>query len=479
LAIRSYNDVDRVDELLRMALPDIGDHELFLPVAHFNLSWVALCRLEPSAAVDLARTAIELAERASDRTPLRLALLALAQAEGLLGRDPWSAITRAAALAGNMRPGETVQPARIRGDQLLWEGRVAEARRSYREADRFLAESGLELMRHDTLFALSEVECAAGEWAAAARYADEGFDIVSEAGLDEMRDQMRYARAHVASLVGRVEDARRDATEGASLAAAQGNHWTEIQNRSVLGFIALSEGDPEGVVRALEPADRLMTRSGVVEPGAFPFIPDLAEALISLGKLDRAKLMVDRLQDQGATLDRPLALATAARCRGLIAAALGDPTGALLEFERAQAEHERVAVPFEAARTLLVQGETFRRMKRKREARDALGDARNRFEALGARVWEERADEALARIGGRPASPTELSETERRVADFVALGLSNKEAADRLFMSVKTVESNLRRIYRKLGIRSRAELARRHASSVPEREAPSAAEHQS
>ena len=199
----------------------------------------------------------------------------------------------------------------------------------------------------------------------------------------------------------------------------------------------------------------------------------------ALGELDRAKQLTDPLHEQGTTLDRPLALATAARCRGLIAAALGDPPGALLELERALTEHERVAIPFEFARTLLVHGETLRRMKRKREARASLEGARSRFDALGARLWEARAGEALARIGGRAASPTELSETERHVADVVALGISNKEAADRLFMSVKTVESNLRRVYRKLGIRSRAELARRHASSVPEPEAPSDADHQS
>ncbi len=478
LAVRSYNDVDRVDELLRTALPDVGDHEIFLPVAHANLAWVALCRLEPSAAAGHARTAVGLAERGSDPTPLRLALGALARAEALLGRDPWPTISRAAALAGDLAPGETVQPARIRGDQMLWEGKVAEARRSIRDADLHLVETGLELMRHDTLSALSEVECAAGEWAAAASYADEGYDIIVHAGLEEIRDQMLYSRAHVAALMGRIDEARRDATEGASLAAAQGNLGIELANRSVLGFIALSVGDLEDVVRALDPADRLLESNGVREPGAFPFVPDLAEALIALGRLDRAKQIVDRLQEQGTDLDRPLALATAARCRALIAAALGDPPGALLELERALAEHERVAIPFESARTLLVYGETLRRMKSKREARESLEGARSRFEALGARLWEARADEALARIGGRSASRTELSETERRVADVVALGLSNKEAAERLFMSVKTVESNLRRIYRKLGIRSRAELARRHASSVAERQGSSEADDQ-
>ena len=135
LATRSYNDADRVDELVRTALPDVGDHPILLPVAHANLAWVAICRLEPSRAADHARTAAELAERGSDPTPLRVALTALAQAEALLGMDPWPTIDRAVAIAADLAPGETTQPERIRGHHMLWEGRIAEAQRSIKEAD--------------------------------------------------------------------------------------------------------------------------------------------------------------------------------------------------------------------------------------------------------------------------------------------------------------------------------------------------------
>jgi len=322
-------------------------------------------------------------------------------------------------------------------------------------------------MRHDTLPLLSEVECAAGDWAAAARHADEGYEIVADAGIDELRDQMLCARARVAALMGRRNEAVRDATEGLTLATSRGNRWTEVEHRSVLGFVALSGDDPIEAVRVLEPAEELLAHSGIAEPGAFPFVPDFAEALVATGRLERANEIVDRLQDQGSALDRPLALATAARCRALIAAGLGDLQGALPELEAALAMHQRIPIPFESARTRLIHGETLRRLKKKREARDALVSARSQFEELGAALWTARADVALARIGGRIASPTQLSETEQRVADVVALGLSNKEIAERLFMSVNTVESNLRRIYRKLGIRSRLQLATRHRPSAP------------
>jgi DNA-binding CsgD family transcriptional regulator len=467
LAIRSFNDVDRVHDLLRSAIEDVGDHPFFLSIIRMNLAWVALCRLEPANAADHARAAIDFAERVSDPHALRLALGVFGEAQALLGLDAEPTLLRAAAIGVNLTPGESVQPARLRGQQMLWAGRIAEARRSLREADLRFVDAGLELMRHDTLPILSEVECAAGDWATAARYADEGFDIVVHSGLDEIRDQMLYARAHAAALRGHLDDGRRDATEGLSLAAAGGNRWMEVANRSVLGFIALSEGDPVEAVRLLEPAEQLLAGKGIAEPGAFPFIADLAEALVAVGRLERAKRLVDQLHEQGVALDRALALATAARCRALIAAGLGDPPGALLALERALIEHERVAMPFEFARTLLIHGETLRRMKRKRESRDSLERARKQFEVLGASPWKARAEEALGRIGGRSASPTELSETERRVADVVARGFTNKEAAERLFMSVKTVESNLRRVYQKLGIRSRTELARRHRPSLP------------
>jgi DNA-binding NarL/FixJ family response regulator len=84
------------------------------------------------------------------------------------------------------------------------------------------------------------------------------------------------------------------------------------------------------------------------------------------------------------------------------------------------------------------------------------------FDALGASVWCTRAQTELARIGGRRATTT-LTATEQRVADLVALGRSNKEVANALFVTVKTVEATLSRIYTKLGIRSRAALVRRFA----------------
>jgi DNA-binding NarL/FixJ family response regulator len=122
---------------------------------------------------------------------------------------------------------------------------------------------------------------------------------------------------------------------------------------------------------------------------------------------------------------------------------------------------------FERARTLLACGQIARRAKRRAEARSALTVALELFDSLGAPLWAERATAELARIPGRARGSGELSETEQRVAELVATGLSNKEVAASLFDTVRTVEANLSKVYAKLGIRSRGELASRLNAAAP------------
>jgi len=200
---------------------------------------------------------------------------------------------------------------------------------------------------------------------------------------------------------------------------------------------------------------------GVEEPGMlFAFAIEI-EAAITLGRLQQAETLLDWIWQRAVRLDREWALACAARCRGLLAAARGDEEAAAAAFERALAEHERVQYRrFDLARTLLAQGETLRRSKKRRAAREALGSARDLFDELGARLWSAKAARELARVPGRSRAEG-LTETERRMAALVATGKSNKEVASELFVTVHTVESNLTRIYEKLGVRSRTELAHR------------------
>jgi DNA-binding NarL/FixJ family response regulator len=133
----------------------------------------------------------------------------------------------------------------------------------------------------------------------------------------------------------------------------------------------------------------------------------------------------------------------------------------LAAADAALSHHARLPQPFELARTQLIRGSLLRRLKAKREARAALNESLLIFDRLGARLWSERARAELGRIGGRAPSAEGLAPTEAAVARFAADGYGNQEIADALFVSVKTVEGHLTRIYDKLGVRSRGELARR------------------
>jgi tetratricopeptide (TPR) repeat protein len=154
-----------------------------------------------------------------------------------------------------------------------------------------------------------------------------------------------------------------------------GDETFRVLNEHVLGFLELSVGDPARAHVRLGPLVGALRAMGVGEPTAFPVLPGEIEALISLGELDQAEPLIEELHARGRALGRAWALATAARCRGLLAAARGDPQGALAHFQRALQEHQRVPRPFEVAHTLRAQGMVLRRDKHKAAAKAALEQA--------------------------------------------------------------------------------------------------------
>jgi DNA-binding CsgD family transcriptional regulator len=189
-------------------------------------------------------------------------------------------------------------------------------------------------------------------------------------------------------------------------------------------------------------------------------MPDAVEALTGVGRLEDAEEVLVAWEEAGERLDRLRVRATAARCRALLAAAGADLDSALGHAEAALELHRNLPVPLERARTLIVLGQVQRRLKQRAAARASLEEALAILNGIGARLWAERARSELARISGR-APVGGLTPTESRVADLVADGLSNKQVAAELFVSVRTVEANLTRVYAKLGIHSRTELASR------------------
>jgi DNA-binding CsgD family transcriptional regulator len=189
------------------------------------------------------------------------------------------------------------------------------------------------------------------------------------------------------------------------------------------------------------------------------WLSDHVEALLELGRVDEAVRLLDEWEADARRLERDWMLAHATRCRGLVAAARGAVDEAASLLEQAINQHERVGDRFGRARALLALGVVRRRERQKRAARDAMDAALAEFEELGAATWIEKARAELGRIGGRTRTEG-LTPAEQRVAALVAEGRTNREVAAALFVGESTVETHLSHVYAKLGLRSRAELAR-------------------
>jgi ATP/maltotriose-dependent transcriptional regulator MalT len=228
-----------------------------------------------------------------------------------------------------------------------------------------------------------------------------------------------------------------------------------------LATIALLRGDVERAITLLDGVLEQARAWHLNEP-AIRGRPegDLGQALVTVGRLEQAEAVAAELAEIGARLDRPTLTGISLRVRGLIAAARGELDEAAELLIRATEAHAASPMPIERGRSLLALGQVQRRRKAKTEARQALQDALDCFTAHGHQPFARLAEAELER-GRRAGSDSVLTASEQRVADLVAQGLTNREVAARLSMSVRTVESHVASAFRKLGVRSRTELAHR------------------
>jgi DNA-binding CsgD family transcriptional regulator len=287
-------------------------------------------------------------------------------------------------------------------------------------------------------------------------------------GIDGQACADLWLLADVEAHLGLVEEARQHAEMGIRAAHDQQMpgfaHWCE----GVLGFVDVSTGDHERAAERLWAFHRWCEEVGIRAPGHLRPLADGVEALLAVGRRAQASQLADHLDEQGRRSGNPWGRAAGLRCRGVVREAAGDRDTAIVDLRRAVALHEPLGQPFELARTLLALGGALRRARQKAAAREALERAHALLDALPAPLWRDRASDELSRIGGPAGSRWELSPTELRVAELVASGRTNREVAAALVVSPKTVEWNLSKVYRKLGVRSRSELA----SSWPSGGAP-------
>ena len=229
----------------------------------------------------------------------------------------------------------------------------------------------------------------------------------------------------------------------------------EPEVREQLGLLELSRRNPAGADEVMRQTigEELRSRSS---PKRW-VSPTRAEALIALGKIDEARELLDEVDR-----DPPIRWAPdAGPARALLHAAEGDMESATDVIEAALARHLARGGLWNRARTLMIAGEIHRRARRRAKAREALLEAAAIFDRIGARLWARRAREHVEGLGGSGRDDARgLTPTQNQVAELVKDGLTNRQIAGRLFMSIHTVEAHVSAIYRKLGIASRRELPR-------------------
>ncbi len=467
--VRSYDDDIRAAvELLEAAVAEAVDEPLVQARAHEILSGI-LFRLRERLAESVAhaKAALEIARAHEDTGIVAAALGSLVLAEAALGSEDARATLAAAEAVGasgrgtRAMGGAEFQVAVVR----MWWEQLDDAKRSFERMLAVAEEIGDESSVPYIHVLLAQTECLRGCFGEAAAHADEGALRAEQVGQQTLVAYALALRALADAYRGDEQGARSAAGQALALAGITSGRPAEHFATAALGLLELSLGRNVEVVAVLAPLVAFARQEDLREPGVTRFVPDLVEALVACERLDEAEDHLGWFEANALRLERASGQAAAARCRGFLAAGRGDLPGALAAFEHALRQHDRAPIPFDRARTLLALGVARRRANDRREARATLQEARTAFSSLGAVAWERRAAEELARIGGRAPASGELTPVERRVVELVAAGNTNREVAAALFLSTRTVEGHLSRVYGKLGVHSRVELARKLAGT--------------
>jgi DNA-binding NarL/FixJ family response regulator len=447
------------EEALREAAGD-AHREVDILLGLANLEHM---RADWRAAVDYATRALRVAERLGEPNVTASALTGLGIYETFLEvGDPKQRYLQAIELEARaeretgspmFRGNAYWAPQTMLSDWLRKNGELDETRSLLEVQYRRALEAGDEQSQQVLCIHFADLEIVVGDFECARAWCAEAIALAEESEGGLMRSVVLCSLASIDAYRGDLASARSLAEEAKAIAEAAGDELVCGSARRILCFAELSAGRPDAA---------LVERGQSLEDTVLSNLPsagDGIEALIAVGRLDEAARLLARLEDAAGRTSLRVGRLLALRCRGLLFAATGEVERALETLESAVALAGELPLPLERGRTLLALGQARRRAKQKRAAREALEGAQATFAEFGAARWAERVAAELSRIGGRTRERWELTSTERRVAELVAQGYTNKEVAAALVISVRAVEANLTRIYAKLGVRSRTELA--------------------
>jgi DNA-binding CsgD family transcriptional regulator len=458
------NDLDEAVDLGLRALDDTADPAQTCRL-HQQLAGVYLARGLAREALVHARRSLEAAEQLGDESLLAGALTCASELEYISAGNAEQAVgLLQRALALERRPFAPLRwnPQLSLARWHVYEGRGEEATAGLTALLDGADDRGDDWVRVLLLQELSRVDSNAGRLETADRRLTEAIELAQLAGFGHRT--LLVAKAYLDTQLGRVAEARSLASESLELGIAGKSEHVRLDSLAVLGFLELSLGDLSAANARLRTLPAEWLACGTRFPSIFGAWANTIEVLLTVGSRDQAREYLAQYDELAAGYSVPWQLATAARCHGLLAMVDGRSSSAFEWFERALSEHAQAPNRFEEARTLLAYGSALRRAKQRRQGRERLGQAQATFEELGTPLWAKKARTEMSRLGGRSPGSGKLTPSEFQIAELVAAGRSNKEVAAALFLTPKTVETKLSRMYAKLGIHSRGELANRMLS---------------
>jgi DNA-binding CsgD family transcriptional regulator len=453
-----------VTDLLEQALsePDVD------PTARARVHARLAAYLVGASAAEHAAAAAQLLDEERDSGLLARVLLARFWADAMLNRGPERRLLERA-LAMEERAGPAAERSTI---PLIYYQSVDEqdaTRDRYAGDAAWYRDRGEDGWVAERSAHLGWLELRAGNWDLADELIEDSCTVVAS-GRRAAWLVPFVVRSVIDAHRGRVDRSRETLSSLLEETGVGHSRWFASIAYFALAFLEYSLESSAACLHALALMGEQHAELGIADAPPDRSQPFHVESLLALGDLEQARTVLARLEHRGRVWPRLWITLTLPRTRALVLAAEGDVQGALGAVNEVDLELSR-RLPFELAQTMFVKGRLYRRAKQKRQAAGSLRQALDLFDNLGAPAWAARTREELTRLGLHHSSPLELTATELRIAELVASGLSNPQVAQAAFVSRKTVEANLARIYRKLSIQSRNQLAARLAE-LPQEERP-------